>query len=518
MLPNRSNTNQAGCTPVASNCVIWTGGNIPCIQLCTGDSISDVTAKLAQQLCYLLDQVNISNFSTALLCFDPVCPSPKNLTDIINFIINQLCLLQAQQNASSGTGANGCPNCVVTVAPCFYTTNSSGDVITTMQLTDYARAIGVQVCGILTSITAINATLVAYNTRITALENRVITPYTPPLVPSTCLSATSTDIVSAIVLVTSSFCALQAATGTPANILAASAVPCSNLAQSPSLALPSSTMGSIPGWDLTVTSLADSFNNAWLTICDLRAAVANLANCCNQGCNDVIVNMIATFASGVITVNFTGTVPAGYVDCSPTGNPLLITDGNGNSQTVTVPVVSSINNNTPVTITLNSYMSLTTNYNLLLLGCWTNPSTGLTCERQILYTLVNSTSCPAVTYTPTVNSISYSFTSPAAISIAGNITVEIWTTTGSSPLATNIINGPIASGDPLAGTFSGLTNNTSYLLRVIVNTTGTNPINCPFSTVATLGEGIWVQSGNDGSPLTEVFFGQPDGSNWLLGY
>ena len=41
------NLDNKPCSPISSNCVIWQGPDIPCIKLCTGDTVSDVVAKLA---------------------------------------------------------------------------------------------------------------------------------------------------------------------------------------------------------------------------------------------------------------------------------------------------------------------------------------------------------------------------------------------------------------------------------------------------------------------------------------
>ena len=51
MIPSTNgNSAPKGCNPISSNCVIWQGPDLPCIDLCTGDSISSVVAKLCQQL------------------------------------------------------------------------------------------------------------------------------------------------------------------------------------------------------------------------------------------------------------------------------------------------------------------------------------------------------------------------------------------------------------------------------------------------------------------------------------
>ena len=45
------NLDKSTCNPISSNCVIWGGPDIECINLCKGDTITDVTYKLALELC-----------------------------------------------------------------------------------------------------------------------------------------------------------------------------------------------------------------------------------------------------------------------------------------------------------------------------------------------------------------------------------------------------------------------------------------------------------------------------------
>src|SRR5689334_13204727 len=96
--------NDAGCSPISSNCVIWQGPDIPCIKLCKGDNISDVTAKLAKELCTVLDYLDIKNYD--LECFNPVCPTLTNFQELIQFIITQLCNLQTCCENVVTTGAS----------------------------------------------------------------------------------------------------------------------------------------------------------------------------------------------------------------------------------------------------------------------------------------------------------------------------------------------------------------------------------------------------------------------------
>jgi hypothetical protein len=47
MIPN-STGNTSGCNPISSNCVVWQGPDLNCINVCTGDTISIIIAKMAE--------------------------------------------------------------------------------------------------------------------------------------------------------------------------------------------------------------------------------------------------------------------------------------------------------------------------------------------------------------------------------------------------------------------------------------------------------------------------------------
>ena len=81
----RSNTEKESCSPISSNCVVWQGPDLPCLNLCKGDSVSDVVYKLAVEVCDL--QANTGLSTVDLTCLVQVCqttPEPtKTLANIL---------------------------------------------------------------------------------------------------------------------------------------------------------------------------------------------------------------------------------------------------------------------------------------------------------------------------------------------------------------------------------------------------------------------------------------------------
>lgn len=82
------NLDKSTCNPISSNCVIWGGPDIECINLCKGDTITDVTYKLALELCKIMELLNITNYDLA--CLDLAC-APEDFNSLLQAIINKLC-------------------------------------------------------------------------------------------------------------------------------------------------------------------------------------------------------------------------------------------------------------------------------------------------------------------------------------------------------------------------------------------------------------------------------------------
>jgi len=82
------NLDKGTCNPISSNCVIWGGPDIECIDLCKGDTITDVVYKLALELCIIMDTLNVSNYD--LECLDLSCV-PQDFAELIQAIISKLC-------------------------------------------------------------------------------------------------------------------------------------------------------------------------------------------------------------------------------------------------------------------------------------------------------------------------------------------------------------------------------------------------------------------------------------------
>ncbi len=478
------NYTTASCNPISSNCVIWQGPDIECINLCKGDTISDTVFKLATELCNLLEQTNVSAYD--LNCLIDGC-GPSNFQQLIQLLIDKICSCCATTPPTPDPNRTDLETEVV-IAPCFQYTNPTGDLVTTMTILDYVIAIGNKVCNLVSQINTINDILIDYNIRITALENAPPPVLVLPKVTPNCLlspPSTPVDMNIALQELIVQYCALVIATGSGSEILTALTYQCVDLNNSPQLSNPYSNMGSLPGWNTTVSNLADSITNMWLTICDMRDAISTIqSECCPTGCDQISVVMTGYVSGTDLHLVFSGTIPSGFTQCAPGTTTFTIVDQSGNTITRTGDVVTALNSPTGLVYNLTGTgINAADNLTISATLCLNSTTPAATCQSILQATVVNTALCPTLIYTPTTNSISYT---GSIVAGTADYTVQLWNSTGLVLISSN--TSTLTAPATLAGSFTSLTPNTNYKVRVVINLGEPSEIECSFTIVQTLGE------------------------------
>jgi len=334
MLP-KTESSTVPCSNISSNCVVWQGPDIPCIELCTGDTISDVVAALAQQLCDLvIPEPNLDGLD--LLCVLPQGQSqPDTVKDIFQLIVNYICDDEGEGDYELPTLA--LPQCL------YYDDPTTGDPVTALPLDQYALLLANKICDILQAIDIINVTLSDHETRITILEDCVLDGNGncnigggDPDVFSTCILENQTVAASVLLLaLEEAFCDLQDAVGAPP-LVSAAVNQAGCITSSDPMLSSAGTYGGVAGWTSTPTTLSHAVGNAWIVICDMHQAIKDIQlNCCPGACDDVVfayTTTLTTNASNVpngIDFDFSGSsVPAGFNDCGGS-TTIVVTDQNG---------------------------------------------------------------------------------------------------------------------------------------------------------------------------------------------
>lgn len=94
-----------GCIKTSSNCVTWNGPDIPCLNLCSGDSITDVLYKLATDYCETLLLFDPTKYDIS--CFNYIGCAPENFTELFQLVIDQICIVAGIVGPEGPAGADG---------------------------------------------------------------------------------------------------------------------------------------------------------------------------------------------------------------------------------------------------------------------------------------------------------------------------------------------------------------------------------------------------------------------------
>ena len=349
MVPVRSNLNKETCSPVSSNCIIWQGPDLPCIGLCREDSISEVTYRLAVELCNLKDNFDFTDVD--LECILKVCttsPEPeKTLGNILNLIINKVCCLS---DIVKDLGPNTPDEPLINIANCPFLkpyTDSLGNTYNQLPHSEYTYYLGTKICELKALVDQQAIDIANIQQDIINIKNTIASLPGIPQVTPDCITGpgvtpgTPVDVDILVNEFEKQYCEIVTALGTAADITTVKSKECGgSLNTQPSLANRSATMSaqySATGWVLSPTNMAKSLVNLWITVCDLRSAVKTIQdNCCKITCDDIIVDASTAWTgSMVLLMNFKSLsyIPTGWYDCNQDplqpGNLFTFTDGNG---------------------------------------------------------------------------------------------------------------------------------------------------------------------------------------------
>lgn len=495
------------CSPISSNCVIWQGPDIPCISLCNGDTVSDVVAKLATEVCTLIDtvcQCEPDLTGLDLMCILPACEcTPVGIKQVLQAIIDYICNYMPTLTLP-----------ILNLPDCLQYNDSLGNRVTQLPLDEYVILLANEFCTVKGTVgrheTEINQLLLDVEYILNNCCNQGLVPPQASII-SQCLIPGSgvIDVNTLVLAIESAFCNLQNAVGDTILINAAINQQC--LFSSDATLSTSGTYGSISGWQSSSNTLAQSTQNLWVIVCDMYTALKNIQeNCCNNGCDSVNFGFtygVLADSYGVINainLNFTSTTfPASYSDCG--GSTLItVTDSNGSSITANANVSglktdpSGLNINVS---TLNTLQSLTVKINF----CVTDGVN--TCSEIKNQIIPLQIPCPIdVAISPSLSSVSIQFTNPFGPGIV--YVVKIIDST------TSLVAGSITTVSPsttVTNSFTGLANGTAYQVSIEV-TSGSITRICPSGSFTTLG----VSCENI---VTTTLSGEPTvGSSLYLGY
>tara|TARA_R110001592_G_scaffold24949_3_gene95471 strand:- start:1197 stop:3416 length:2220 start_codon:yes stop_codon:yes gene_type:complete len=491
MIPTNSSGTTNGCDNISSNCVVWQGPDIACINLCSGDTISEVTSKIATKVCDIITNGVSANPSLAgldLSCLNISGTTPTTLVPVLQEMVNAIC------SGSGSTRSSLSPSSQVqddlptmTLPACMQYNDVNGNPVTELRLDLFASLIANQVCTNLASINLINSTLTSYSNRLDVLEACVLPcsgAVTEVQIIPTCVSNVGnlTNVSIVVSALESAYCTLVGGTGTVAQMNLAIAQT-SITSASPTRNNSGATYSSITGWQTSATTLAQSLQNAWVVIDDLYAAVGDIqTNCCSSGCDSVIFGYSTSTTVGAngllnsVNFNFIGsTIPSSFND-SAGFSKLTLTDALGASLTQVVSVSSLQNNSNGFDFSTGS---LNTQQDLSIQVQFSVTNGVDTCEATQSNTVPGVVPCPTVSMTAiTGTEATVNFTNTIGTTAVYVLDVL---DASNAVIATYTVNNPPAS---VSYQFTGLTPGTPYVIRVTVQYGGATKV-CPSSAFST---------------------------------
>ena len=496
MLPVGSNNKSTPCSVVSSNCVSWQGPNIPCIGLCKGDTVTDVVAKLGELVCEI-------NTTAATVDVNVAClggATYYTYNDLIQFITNKLCELYT---IVDDIVIPSPVNLICDVAVCLQ--SEAGG--TTLDVVSYAELIGQQYCILRSDVDTLSDVVSSNSSSIVTINNtlnNLSTTYGPINSSFVCLGTGVDTIVNILATVEQELCDLEAVTGTPAQ-LAAEIVPFCNLTNEPALSLPGTMASAYPDWKVTVNTLADTVNNLWIALCDMRGLVTQLQDCCNKTCADINLGFYGTLDGTTLSIfaNSGSVLPSQFIQCTSPSSNIIINDASGHT-------ASFVFNNIPGILDgassrdfdlSSTDLNLSEDFNISVQYCFYNSVSDTTCQNVITFPLVNTVACPTLTLTSSyafsIGEIQYSFPNIYSTSVTTKYRVNIYNAALAlvSSFTTNVAT---LMGNPITGAASGLALGTYYVeIQIIAAYTVPEPYEiitrtCPKQEISIVNTGACV--------------------------
>ena len=483
MIPTNSSATTNGCDSISSNCVIWQGPDIACIDLCNGDTITEVVAKLAEKLCDILDGGIVANPDLTgldLTCLAIPGLPPETLVGVLQAMVDQIC----ENKISTGKPTDE-PTNRLNLPTCLYYLDNNGNQVTSLPIDEYAVKTAQKLCEVISEVEVNTLTIANHTTRLNTLEACVFPEGVCAIgsggseaqVVPTCIVNVGnlTDVSVLLLALEIRFCELESAVGLPStinNAISQSAITSSYV----SLSNNSVSYGSIAGWNTNAITLAQSMQNAWVVIDDMYQAITDIqTNCCGGGCDSVsfgytIQNILNDGEiSGLRFIFLNSSMPNPFNDCAGSST-ITITDVNGNTIQEIVSVSSLQNDPNGVQVNLPG-MNTVQDLNVSIGFCVTNGTDS--CSDTQTTVVSGFIPCPV---TPTMSNIQNSQATISFVNTLGptaQYVLDVINTVTNITEQTETVNNP---GGPVTVTFTNLIPNTNYNVRITVNYQGATEV------------------------------------------
>ena len=367
--------------PQFSNNTFWDGDNIPCLGICSGQSISTVVKNLATEICNLLSPLDLSTLTLecALNIFNKSPITNRTLSNVLQLLIDNECGLKTLIDNLQTQITNISVDNFIIDLKCLKTTNSFGSTIT-LNRDETLQLFVNEICDLKSNQSYLDGRLTSIQNQISNLN---LTPTITELSFATCIYPTAIPTSQQVIKIATDYCNYKTLVGQSIDIATARSKIPANL---------NLKYGNEAGWITVPANFMQEYNNLNIIIGKLIDDITTIkTNCCQFDCASIKIGFgIEETDHGIVLV-FTSLygnkIPTGFVD---NGSKLTISqDTPTNTQIVYVPLQ---NDYTSSEIVLNGFTAGKT-LTFTLESNLKNVEDGSICEKLIVKSFLYSAGC-----------------------------------------------------------------------------------------------------------------------------
>lgn len=322
---NRTDTN--GGVKTDSSCIVWTGPEIVCLDICAGDKLDDLVYAIAIKICEASSVNDLATLSLQCLVdkLQVVLPTEKNLINILQILIDNECKLKDLIDAVNAKFID--PNTPLNLnLGCLAQTDGYGNPILYTQL-QLDQVLVNNVCILKNAVSALQVSIADLQTQIDDID---VSPTYPLPTITTCVS-TNKPLNVAVTELATAYCEYTEDLGTNPQVLNA-------IAKGNSCTALNNEFNGKVGWINSPTTEAQVIANLWHVVCNYAARLKVIEQtCCAPTCDKIKIGWTTTFNYDDNTMMLTfgsvaGTfIPPGFEDA---GSIITIKDSEGNLLTI----------------------------------------------------------------------------------------------------------------------------------------------------------------------------------------
>jgi len=344
----QNKNSSTGCNGASqgSDCVIWTGRDIPALGIEKGDNVTSIICTIAQQVETLAAPLDLSTVSIQCIIdkLDMDEPVQRSIANMLQISYDSSCKLKDMIDAINAKLSNNTSSLTLDLK-CLTTYDTYGNPLPYDEKSVLQTLINTA-CSNISAINAVSGTLITLDNRVKVLE--AIPQYQEPSLNSCIFTNRKTS--DAVVLTAQDLCTYKGVIGLQTDVQSAMARFPGNAAQ---------IYGLLPDWIVSPSNLAQSYSNLLMVVADLYQQVQTINNtCCKVDCDSVIVDfdikLSADRMSATLFFATKSNVPPGWTETNPLGSKLTVTDSAGSIFTMYIKVLPQLVNPDGIVIDLSS--------------------------------------------------------------------------------------------------------------------------------------------------------------------